>query len=41
MVVEIKGSCPRDYVKLLTGSPLYFHTTIISHVTGTLGDIFT
>nr|DAY07753.1 MAG TPA: hypothetical protein [Caudoviricetes sp.] len=41
LVVEIKGSCPRDYMKLLTGYPLYFHTIIISHVTGTFGDIFT
>nr|DAY22225.1 MAG TPA: hypothetical protein [Caudoviricetes sp.] len=40
-MVEVKGSCPRYYVKLLTGSPLYFHINIISHVTGTFGDIFT
>ena len=40
-IVEVKGFCPRDYMKLLTGFPLYFHDTIIPHDTGTLGDIFT
>nr|DAF47274.1 MAG TPA: hypothetical protein [Siphoviridae sp. ctb3910] len=31
-MVEVKGFCPRDYMKLLTGSPLYFHINIITYV---------
>nr|DAW60011.1 MAG TPA: hypothetical protein [Caudoviricetes sp.] len=27
--MEVKGFCPRDYMKLLTGFPLYFHTIIL------------
>nr|DAX26365.1 MAG TPA: hypothetical protein [Caudoviricetes sp.] len=40
-MAEVKGSCPRNHVKLLTGCPLYFHDTIISHLYGSLWLIFT